>query len=84
MFNVYPHPHTNTDYLKHINFQVHLVLSFILLLLFSKHTQLMPQVLNVFPKMLAMAQHYIGLAYQSKDIVFRFIIEYNNLRDFGP
>ncbi len=26
----------------------------------------------------------IGLAYQSKDIVFRFIIEYSSLRDFGP
>jgi hypothetical protein len=28
---------------------------------------------------------FIGLAYQGKkDIVFRFIIEYNSLRDFGP
>jgi hypothetical protein len=26
----------------------------------------------------------VGLAYQGKDIVFRFIIEYSNLRDFGP
>jgi hypothetical protein len=26
----------------------------------------------------------IGLAYQGKDIVFRFIIEYSSLRDFGP
>jgi hypothetical protein len=25
-----------------------------------------------------------GLAYQGKDIVFRFIIEYSSLRDFGP
>jgi len=25
-----------------------------------------------------------GLAYQGKDIVFRFIIEYSNLMDFGP
>jgi hypothetical protein len=25
-----------------------------------------------------------GLAYQGKDIVFRFIIEYRSLRDFGP
>jgi hypothetical protein len=25
-----------------------------------------------------------GLAYQGKDIVFRFIIEYSRLRDFGP
>jgi hypothetical protein len=28
---------------------------------------------------------YVGLAYQEgKDIVFRFIIDYNSLRDFGP
>ncbi len=27
---------------------------------------------------------FIGLAYQGKDIVFRFIIEYSSLRDIGP
>jgi hypothetical protein len=27
---------------------------------------------------------FIGLAYQAKDIVLRFIIEYSSLRDFGP
>jgi hypothetical protein len=27
---------------------------------------------------------FIGLAYQGKYIVFRFIIEYSSLRDFGP
>jgi hypothetical protein len=27
---------------------------------------------------------FIGHAYQGKDIVFRFIIEYSSLRDFGP
>jgi hypothetical protein len=27
---------------------------------------------------------FIGLAYQGKDVVFRFIIEYRSLRDFGP
>ncbi len=27
---------------------------------------------------------FVGLAYQGKDIVFRFIIKYNSLRDFGP
>jgi hypothetical protein len=26
---------------------------------------------------------FAGLAYQGKDIVFRFIVEYNSLRDFG-
>jgi len=27
---------------------------------------------------------FIGLGYQGKDIVFRFIIEYSSLRHFGP
>jgi hypothetical protein len=27
--------------------------------------------------------HFVGLAYQGKDIVFRFIIEYSSLKDFG-
>jgi len=27
---------------------------------------------------------FVGLAYQGKDIVFRFIIEYSSLRAFGP
>jgi hypothetical protein len=27
---------------------------------------------------------FVGRAYQGKDIVFRFIIEYSSLRDFGP
>jgi len=27
---------------------------------------------------------FIGLAYQGLDIVFRFIIEYSSLMDFGP
>jgi hypothetical protein len=27
---------------------------------------------------------FVGLAYQGKDIVFIFIIEYSSLRDFGP
>jgi hypothetical protein len=26
----------------------------------------------------------VGFAYQGKIIVFRFIIEYSSLRDFGP
>ncbi len=34
------------------------------------------------PKMLPKA--FVGFAYQGKDIVFRFIIECSNLRDFGP
>ncbi len=27
---------------------------------------------------------FVGFAYEGKDIVFRFIIEYSSLRDFGP
>jgi hypothetical protein len=27
---------------------------------------------------------FVGRAYQGKDIVFRFIIEYSGLMDFGP
>ncbi len=27
---------------------------------------------------------FVGVAYQGKDIVFRFILEYSSLRDFGP
>jgi hypothetical protein len=27
---------------------------------------------------------FVGLAYQGKDIVFRFIIEYSSLRDLAP
>jgi hypothetical protein len=29
-------------------------------------------------------QSFVGLAYQGNHIVFRFIIEYSSLRDFGP
>jgi len=28
--------------------------------------------------------NFIGLAYQGKDFVFRFIVEYSSLRGFGP
>jgi hypothetical protein len=27
---------------------------------------------------------FVGLAYQGKEIVFRFILEYSSLRGFGP
>jgi hypothetical protein len=27
---------------------------------------------------------FVDLAYQGKDIVFRFLIEYSSLRDFDP
>jgi hypothetical protein len=28
--------------------------------------------------------HFVYFAYQGKEIVFRFIIEYNSLMDLGP
>ncbi len=31
-----------------------------------------------------LGNYFVGLAYQGKDIVFKFIIEYGSLRDFGP
>jgi hypothetical protein len=37
-----------------------------------------------FATLEANVSRFIGLAYQGKDIVFRFIIEYSGLRDFGP
>jgi hypothetical protein len=40
------------------------------------------QRLFVFPKWRKMS--VFGLAYQGKDIVFRFILEYSSLMDFGP
>jgi len=27
---------------------------------------------------------FVGIAYQGEDIVFRFIIKYSNLTNFGP
>jgi hypothetical protein len=27
---------------------------------------------------------FVGVAYQGKDIVFKFTIEYSSLRDYGP
>jgi phosphotransferase system glucose/maltose/N-acetylglucosamine-specific IIC component len=51
-------------------------------------SQIIIQVMNVFlsPKKNAhfITLFFVGLAYQcKKDIVFRFIIEYSSLRDFG-
>jgi hypothetical protein len=40
---------------------------------------------GIFEKKLGESDKFIGLAYyHGKDIVFRFIIEYSSLRDFGP
>jgi hypothetical protein len=41
--------------------------------------------LILYPKRNSNLLLFVGLAYyQGKDIVFRFIIEYSSLRDFGP
>lgn len=38
----------------------------------------LPEVITTF------RLQFVGLAYPGKDVVFRFIIEYNSLREFGP
>ncbi len=45
-----------------------------------------PLIWCFIPSWLSFAKswNFIGLAYQGKDIVLRFIVEYNSLRDFGP
>jgi hypothetical protein len=35
-------------------------------------------------QILAVLGFVVGLGYQGKDILLRFIIEYSSLRDFGP
>jgi hypothetical protein len=37
-----------------------------------------------FGMYICLVQFFVVLAYQGKDIVFRFIIEYSSLVDFGP
>jgi phosphatidylglycerophosphate synthase len=39
---------------------------------------------NISLIILRLPWRLLGFAYQGQDIVFRFIIEYSNLRDFGP
>jgi hypothetical protein len=43
-----------------------------------------PLLLFLRPCLLPSTRLFVGLAYQGKDLVFRFIIEYSSLRDFGP
>jgi hypothetical protein len=45
-----------------------------------------PILVMPFPKgpIACKASSLFGLASQGKDIVFRFIVEYSSLRDFGP
>jgi hypothetical protein len=38
----------------------------------------------LLPSLLPSTRLFVGLAYKGKDLVFRFIIEYSSLRDFGP
>jgi hypothetical protein len=48
------------------------------LFLFGKRAE------TIVPPNYRIAPMFIGLALVGKDIVFRFIIEYSSLRDFGP
>jgi len=51
---------------------------------FGKNKQLNLGLLGVGIKGI-LGNYFVGLAYQGKDIVFKFIIEYSSLiRDFGP
>jgi len=49
---------------------------FLLLLALMKE----PNFIEVF--LLLLVEMIFGLAYQGKDVVFRFVIEYSSLRDF--
>jgi hypothetical protein len=48
------------------------------LFLFGKRAE------TIVPPNYRIAPMFIGLALVGKDIVFRFIIEYSSLMDFGP
>jgi hypothetical protein len=39
---------------------------------------------DLMQQILAVLGFVVGLRYHGKDILLRFIIEYSNLRDFGP
>jgi hypothetical protein len=47
-------------------------------------TWVLPSCTFLSPLLLCWVLCFIGLAYQEKFIVFRFIIEYSSLMDFGP
>jgi hypothetical protein len=55
----------------------------------NKNSKISPKTIVTFLKHigsshLESAIFIFGLAYQGKDIVFRFMIEYSNLMDFSP
>ncbi len=50
----------------------------------SRYTNMSKLYMNKHLCVLCFTKIFIGLAYQGKDIVFSFIIEYSSLRDFGP
>jgi hypothetical protein len=39
---------------------------------------------GMIPNSIYFGSSFICLAYQGKDIVFRLVVEYSSLRDFGP
>jgi len=39
---------------------------------------------GMIPNSIYFGNSFICLAYQGKDIVIRFVVEYSSLRDFGP
>ncbi len=52
----------------------------------SQQQEMVPNVVSPRKKkhMHTYTLQFIGLVYQGKDIVFRFITEYSSLKDFGP
>ncbi len=44
----------------------------------------MKETFHLMQQILAVLGFVVGLGYQGKDILLRFIIEYSSLRDFGP
>ncbi len=54
------------------------------LVMYGPHMHCSSVKFGIFEKKLGESDKFIGLAYHGKNIVFRFIIEYSSLKDFGP
>jgi hypothetical protein len=55
-------------------------------IVFSRFTNVLGLLLSMFGLWASDQQvsDFVGFAYQGKDFVFRFIIEYSSLKDLGP
>jgi hypothetical protein len=50
----------------------------------KSHIQVLARINQTFACYGTLRSALVGLAYQGKDIVYGFIMEYSSLRDFGP